>query len=206
MTTYIVAATCILSIIDLQSKPVFDKLIFNPYTVQYKDDWYRLFTSGLIHANWPHLFINMFVLYSFGSTVEEYYKFFFGALGTYYFLLLYIGGIVVSILPTYYKQRENPDYNALWASGAVSSVLFTFILFKPLQPICLYGVFCLPGIVMGLAYLGYEFYMDKKGKDNINHGAHFWGAVFGVALTIFLKPSIAEYFMEQVMNGLPFGN
>ena len=188
------------SIIAFQRKEVMGKLIFNPYRVKHHDEWHRFITSGLIHANWPHLLINMFVFYQFGNAVEEYYNSLFPDKGWYYYLILYTGGIVVSILPTYSKHKDNPDYNALGASGAVSAIVFASILFQPVQSLCLYGILCLPGIVMGVAYLVYSYYMDKKSKDNINHGAHFWGAIFGVAFTLLLKPDIVEYFIEQIKN------
>ena len=115
-----------------------------------------------------------------------------------YFLTLYLGGIVVSILPTYFLQKNNPDYNALGASGAVSALLFTFILFQPLQKICLYGILCLPGILLGVIYLGYSWYSARKQSDNVNHDAHFWGAIYGVLVNIAFNPSIVPYFINQL--------
>ncbi len=185
------------------------KLIFNPYAVNHQRQWYRLFSSGLIHADWMHLFINMFVLISFGQVVEVRYSREFGDKGWYYFIMLYIGGIVISILPTYKKHREDPGYNALGASGAVSAVVFTSILLSPVSGICLYGLLCLPAIIWGVIYIVYSWwagrtkrenvrFVGRIGRDNVNHDAHLWGAVFGFVYTILLKPGLFEIFIAQL--------
>jgi membrane associated rhomboid family serine protease len=198
MTTYILAVTIILSITALNNEQVMRKMIFNPYLIQHKKEWFRFITSGFIHADWMHLIINMLVLYSFGGVVERYYNEVFDLKGEYYYGLLYFGGMLIAVAPSYAKHKNDPGYNALGASGAVSAVIFTAILFNPLQKIYLYGVVGLPGIVLGPGYLAYSYYMSKKGGDHINHDAHFWGAVFGVLFTILLKPSIALYFINEI--------
>lgn len=198
LTIYILVVTCVVSFLAFRSETVMDKLIFNPYRVRHNDEWQRLLSSGFIHANGIHLLVNMLVLFSFGGVVEEYYSLFFGERGTIYFLILYLGSIPVSILPTYYKQKDNASYNALGASGAVSAVLFSFILFKPLDKICLYGILCFPGILLGAAYLIYSYFASKKATDHINHDAHFWGALYGIALTLFFQPKLGVYFIDQL--------
>jgi len=176
------------------------RLIFNPYMVTEHRQWYRFITSGFIHADWIHLLVNMLVLWSFGNVVEKYYAAIFEEKAVFYFILLYLGGLVISITPSYKRHKHNAGYNALGASGAVAAVLFAAILFRPLDKIYLYGVIGLPGILLGVAYLGYSFYMDKKGGDHINHDAHFWGAVFGVLFTIMLKPSVFLHFLDQLTS------
>lgn len=199
MTNTILIVTCIVSFLAFQNHSVLDKLIFSPYLVQQRREWYRFFSSGLIHADWLHLIVNMFVLYTFGRVVEDYYLQLFGSRAMVNFLLLYIGGLGMSILPTYSKQRNNPGYHALGASGAVSAIVFSFILFNPLQRLCFYGILCLPGILFGILYLIYCYYMGKRGKDNINHDAHLWGALYGFFFTIVLKPSLIVSFFDQLI-------
>ena len=199
MTLYILLATVAVSIGAFQSRQVLDRLIFNPYKVHKQSEWYRFLSSGLIHADWMHLLVNMFVLYSFGPVVEQYYADAFGGKAGPYFLVLYAGGLVFSILPTYRKRLNQPGYNALGASGAVSAIVFSYILFNPLQKLCLYGLLCLPGILFGLGYVFYSYYMDKKAKDNINHDAHLWGAVYGFVFTILLQPSLLKSFFAQII-------
>ncbi len=200
MTFYIVIITIAVSIWAFKSGDVMGKLIFNAYTVNRKNEWYRFITCGFVHADWMHLIINMLVLYSFGSQVEQAYDYYFEAKSTYYFLLLYFGGIILSILPTYVNQKDSPGYHSLGASGGVSSVVFASIIFNPVQKIYLYGVLGLPGILMGVAYLIYSFYMNKKGGDNVNHNAHFWGAIFGIVYTLALRPGLFIHFIEQMSH------
>ena len=177
-----------------------NKLIFNPYMITEHRQWYRFITSGFIHADWIHLAVNMFVLWSFGNVVEHYYNAVFEDKGYFYYSILYLGGLIISITPSYKRNMHNAGYNALGASGAVAAVLFAAILFRPLDKIYLYGIIGLPGILVGVAYLAYSFYMDKKGGGIINHDAHFWGAVFGIIFTVTLKPSIFLNFLDQLTS------
>jgi len=174
-------------------------MIFNPYIIHSDRQWYRFISSGLIHADWIHLLVNMFVLYSFGGIVEQYFRMAFGEKATMNFILLYFGGMVTSVLPTYLKNRNNPGYNALGASGAVSSIVFAFILFNPLQKLSLYGLLSLPGIIFGIIYLVYCYYASKRGGDYINHDAHLWGALFGFFFTMLIKPSLIMDFFEKLI-------
>jgi len=203
MTNTLLAVTLIASVICFQRRDLMDKLIFNPEKIARKNEWYRFITSGFIHADWMHLLINMFVLYSFGQVVEGYYREIFGSAGRNYYLLLYFGGLVMSVLPTYSKHKNDPAYNALGASGAISGVVFTYILFNPAAKLYLYGLLSLPGIVFGILYLAYCYYAAKKGGDFINHDAHLWGALFGICFTLAMKPSIGPYFIEQLKGMLP---
>lgn len=198
MTIYILVFTVILSIASFYNRDLMARLIFNPYLIHVRRQWWRFFTCGFIHADWLHLGINMFVFWSFGQAVETYYGYVFEDKAVFYFILLYLGGIVISITPSYKKHLHNPGYNALGASGAVAAILFTAILFDPLKPIYLYGIISIPGIILGIAYLAYSYYMDKKGNDHINHDAHFWGAVFGVVFTLALKPTLFLHFIDKL--------
>jgi membrane associated rhomboid family serine protease len=201
MTLYILIITVIISIIAFSNNILMDKFIFNPYAVNHYNQWYRFFSSGFIHADWLHLIINMYVLYSFGNAVESFYGQIFGDIkGEYYFFLLYLGGLLIAVLPTYAKHKNSPHYNALGASGAVSAVVFSSIILSPWTKLYLYGIIGLPAIVFGVAYLGYSYYMDKKGGDQVNHNAHFWGAIFGIIYTIALKPALLGYFFNQIIS------
>jgi membrane associated rhomboid family serine protease len=200
MTNFIVFITVAISLIALYNREVMARLIFNPYMVTERREWWRFFTSGFIHADWIHLGVNMLVFWSFGHVVERYYDAVFGDKGTFYFILLYLGALLISITPSYKKNMHNAGYNALGASGAVAAVLFAAILFKPLDKVYLYGIIGIPGILLGVAYLAYSYYMDKRGNDYINHDAHFWGAVFGVIFTVALKPTVFLHFIDQLTS------
>lgn len=198
MTIFIVLITVIVSIIAFSNRDLMARLIFNPYMITERGQWYRFITSGFIHADWIHLLVNMIVLWSFGQVVEDYYRIMFEDKWFAYYGLLYTGALFVSIAPSYLRHKHNAGYNALGASGAVAAVLFAAILFRPLDKIYLYGLIGLPGILVGVAYLVYSYYMDKRGGDFINHDAHFWGAVYGALFTILIKPGIFLHFLDQL--------
>ncbi|MCB0395739.1 MAG: rhomboid family intramembrane serine protease [Flavobacteriales bacterium] len=199
MITYIIiAGTALFSIQAFQKHDLFLKHTFNPYIVNRNREWHRFFTHALLHADWTHLLVNMLVLYFFGPTVEKAYQMNFGLVGSLYFVLLYVGSVVVSIYPTFEKHRNNPGYNSVGASGAVSAVVFASILFHPERNICLWGILCLPAILWSVLYLVYSWQMGKRGRDNINHSAHFFGAVFGILFTILLDTDIAVRFYQTI--------
>ncbi len=200
MTLTIIIVTVILSLVAFNNQEVMSKLIFNPYLVSSRKQWYRFFTAGFIHADFFHLFVNMFVLLSFGSAVERYFISVTGDSGKILFLIYYLIGLAVSVLPTYFRNKDNYLYNALGASGSVSAVLFSSIVFQPWSKIYLYGIIGIPGIVAGIAYLIFSNYMDKKGGDNINHNAHFWGAVYGFVFPITLSADVFPNFMDQLLR------
>jgi membrane associated rhomboid family serine protease len=153
-------------------------------------------TYGLVHADFGHLLFNMLTLFFFGRLMEPFYTARLGALG---FLLFYMGGLVVSILPTYLKNRGNPRYRSLGASGAVSAVLFAFILLAPWARIYVF-VIPMPAIIYGLLYTAYSIYMDRRGEGNVNHSAHLWGAAYGVAFTLLVEPRVLSHFIGALLR------
>jgi membrane associated rhomboid family serine protease len=177
-----------------------EKLIFNPYSIKKRNEWYRFWTHGLLHADWIHLALNLFVLFGFGETVEIEYKRNFGAIGSFYFVLLYVLGLSASSLFDYFKHRNNWSYNALGASGAVSAVLFAAILFNPTQILLLYGIIPMPAVIGGGLYLVYSYYMARKGADNIGHDAHFWGAIWGISFTAALDYRLLFEFWKSIKD------
>ena len=199
ITIIIILLTVLVSFLCLNRIELFDKLKFNAYDVKHSNQWYRFFTYGFLHAGWLHLFINMLVLYSFGSIVETYLKFYFPEKYILYYLLLYIGGLILSIIPSYGKNKNDVFYNSVGASGAVSAVLFSSIILYPAGKVSLFFIpIGIPSPIFGVLYLAYEYYMSKRVKDNIGHDAHFWGAVFGVVYIIAIKPQFAISFLQQI--------
>jgi membrane associated rhomboid family serine protease len=199
MTLFIVIITAFVSILALNRDELFRKLRFHPYSIKHHNEWTRFFTYAFVHADWIHLGVNMFVLYNFGRYVELDYSDFFGAKATLYYLMLYTGGVLFSTLPSYSKNRDNPLYSAVGASGAVSAVLFASIIFNPTSKIFLFFIpIGIPAAIFGIIYLAYSAYMSKKGHDNIGHDAHFWGAIYGIVFTIALKPPLLMYFLRSI--------
>ena len=199
ITYIIIGLTVLISFLSLNNVELFDKLKFNAYDVKHSNQWYRFFTYGFLHAGWLHLFINMLVLYSFGGIVETYFKFFFPLKYTLYYLLLYIGGLLLSIIPAFGKNKNDVFYNAVGASGAIAAVLFSSIILYPSGKIFFFFIpVGIPSPVFGVLYVAYEFYMSKNAKDNIGHDAHLWGAIFGIVFTIAIRPQFVISFLQQI--------
>jgi membrane associated rhomboid family serine protease len=199
ITIIIIAITVVISLMCFNNTGLFDKLKFNAYDVRHSNHLYRFFTYGFVHAGWLHLFINMMVLYSFGNIVETYFKFFFQSKHILYYLLLYTGGLLLSIIPAYGKHKNDVFYNAVGASGAIAAVLFSSIILYPAGKIFFFFIpVGIPSPVFGILYIAYEYYMSKRGRDNIGHDAHLWGAIFGVVFTIAIRPQFIISFMQQL--------
>ena len=199
LTVIIIAITCIVSILCFNGTLNGNKLIFNAYQVWHRKEWYRMLTSGIIHSGWGHLFFNMLTLYFFGRVVEQYFSAAFGGvLGTVLYVVLYVSALAISSLGDLVKYRDNWNYNALGASGAVSAVLFASILFAPKMGIYIYLIpIPVPGYIFAPLYLLYCWYMAKRNMDNIGHTAHFWGAVYGMLFPIICKPDVLSFCLSQ---------
>lgn len=187
----IIAITSFVSYRAFQDYSITDKYIFNAYKVVHYKQWYRMFTHGLLHANWEHLIVNMLTLFFFGPIVQD-------TIGPVYFLILYITSLAASSLLSLSKHKDHDWYNALGASGAVSAVLFTFIFFYPWETIQLYFIIPIPGIIFGVLYLVYSNYMSKRGIDNIGHDAHFMGAVYGFIFPVIINYENIWWFIDAI--------
>ncbi len=198
ITLTIIIVTCVVTLAGFRNGKVVDELIFWPPAITKKHQYYRFITCGLIHADYMHVIFNMLTLYFFGTFMEAHYQ---GELGLqkWYYLALYIGALIVSNIPTYLKHRNDYNYRSLGASGAVSAVLFAFILLYPWQRIVVL-VFPVPAIVYGVLFLVYSAYMSRKGGDNVNHDAHFYGALFGILFTIAVSPNVAGEFWNKLIH------
>jgi len=199
ITIIIIVITVIVSILCFQNQDLFMKLRFSPYLVRTKNQTYRFFTHAFVHADWMHLLVNMFVLYNFGSIVESFFSENFGGKGIPYFIILYLGGILFSSLPAFWKHQHDHTYSSIGASGAVSGVLFSCILFAPLSGIYLMFIpIPIPAVIFGILYLAFEAYSARKASDNIGHDAHFWGAIYGVIITLMLDHNVGLLFINQI--------
>jgi len=197
----LIGITVIISILSFSNIELFNKLKFNAYLIKERKEGWRFLSYALVHSGWMHLLINMWVLYSFGDIVEQMLKVYFGLKGELYFFLLYIGGVLFSTLFDFGKHKNDPYYNAVGASGAVSAVVFASILLYPEGSIFIFPIpFALPSWVFGILYLIYSAYMGQKGTDNIGHNAHFWGAIFGLVFIIILIPSSIQNFISTVFG------
>lgn len=198
ITWLIIGVTVLVSYLAFQNTTLYSKLQFNAAKVVQEKQYYRLISHAFIHANWTHLGVNMFVLFFFGRNIEYYFDGYFGNKATVYYLLLYFGGILASNAWSLMKHRNNFYYNAVGASGAVSAILFAAIFFNPWEPLYLFAVIPIPGILFAVGYLFYSYQKGKKGNDNVAHDAHLIGAVYGFIFPILLQPNLFGQFIDKL--------
>ena len=208
ITIGLIAANVIFSLIGFSNKELVDKTIMWPYRVNRENQYYRMITSGFLHANTIHLFFNMFTLFFFGSAIEYYFAAY-GLGGNIAYLLLYFLGLIASDLPSYLKHKDDYNYRSLGASGAVSAVVFAAIVFSPWSPIYLYGALKISAAAYAVLYIFYCIYMGRKSGDHINHDAHLWGSLFGLAFTLiliaYMQPALFTNIIEELKHPSLFG-
>ncbi|MEO7309078.1 MAG: rhomboid family intramembrane serine protease [Chitinophagaceae bacterium] len=222
VTLVIVILTCIISVPAFGNPKLIDDLIFYPPAVANQNQWYRFFTCGFIHADAAHLIFNMFALYSFGAAVENgqvysdgirssgFIPIFGLGMGKFYYGLMYVSALFFCLLPTYAKHKNNYSYRSLGASGAVSAVIFAGLLLEPRTGVGLLFIpVHIPGYIFGPLYLIISTYLAKKGRGNINHSAHIWGALYGMifivaAAWIFARYHVLEMFIERIRMDIGF--
>ncbi len=207
ITIAIIIITALVSVGGFSNQKIINDLIFYPPAVSVQKQWYRFFSCGLIHADFTHLIFNMLSFYFFGRLVESAFEQFFTGTGKWLYLLMYISALFVSLLPTYLKHINNYSYRSLGASGAVSAVIFAGLMLAPAEKIYLFFIpIGIPGFIFAPLYLLLTAYMDKKGSGNINHSAHLWGALYGVAFVVAVGYAagynIISYFVASVRGFL----
>ena len=197
MLTYaLIAITVLVSWLAFERPRLLDRLILWPPAIDRKKQFDRLLTHGFIHADWQHLLFNMITLFFFGRFAEQVITELIGPIG---FIAFYLSAIVIAILPTYLRHRHDAHYRSLGASGAVSAVLFAFILINPWSLIFIFFL-PVPAILYGVFYVGYSFWMDRKGTDNTNHSAHLSGAIYGVLFMLLMEPRVGALVLNRLMN------
>lgn len=205
LTVILIAVTSISSYYAWKNPRFMSTAMFTPYLIHHKGEYQRFVLSGFIHQDGTHLLFNMFTFYFFGNAVERFLVYKFGMVpGFAVYVLFYLGAIVVADIPTYLKHREDPHYHALGASGGTSATVFASIILMPLADVCLFGIFCLPGFILGFLFLAYSYFKGKEGAGRINHDAHLYGAIFGIVFILILSPLSAVSFVEQIIKYRPF--
>ena len=193
----IIIITCVISVAAFALRFLMTKFQLNAWSVVSRKEYFRLLTYGFVHADFIHLLINMVVLWSFGRALIYFFDVIFAGNGSPMFLFLYISAIPISAIITVKKNKNNPNFNAVGASGAVSAIVYASIFLKPYSLLYLWGI-PIPGILFGVAYLIYSWVMAKRNADNIGHDAHFWGAVYGFLFPGLLKFSLFIDFFKQL--------
>jgi len=196
LTWILIGVTVLVSWMAFERPRLMDRLTLWPPAIARKHEYDRLVTYGFVHADWTHLLFNMMTLYFFGPLSERFYA---ATMGPLAYPLFYLSAMVAAILPTYLRHRNDATYRSLGASGAVSAVLFTFVLLNPWATIYVFVLPC-PAIIFGVLYLGYSAWADRQGHGNINHAAHLWGAVYGMAFAIVAEPRLPAAFLDRLMS------
>lgn len=198
ITLALIAVTSLVSWQAWERPQLLNRLILWPPAVERQQQYDRLLTHGFIHADGMHLIFNMVTLYSFGQAMERYFTVRIGSVG---YLLFYVSAVVIAILPTYMKHRDDSGYRSLGASGAVSAVLFASILLDPWNGIYMFFIpIPIPAFIFAGLYIWYSIWMDKRGGDNVNHSAHLWGALYGMMFTLLQQPQLAGEFLQRLVS------
>lgn len=178
----------------LVNPAMIDRWSFKPYRVVREREWGRWLTAGFVHVGAMHLLFNMVTLYYFGPFIEA-------VLGPLRFLAIYVGSELAANALTYWRHRDNPQYSAVGASGAISGVLFSFCLFEPFALLGIMFIIPMPAILFAVLYVALSIYASKQGGGRIAHEAHLGGALGGLALTVLLYPAAVGIFLRQLGLG-----
>ncbi len=195
ITLLLIVVTTIVSLLAFRSPQLAGRLILWPPAIDRHKQYDRLIGYGFIHADIWHLFFNMFTLFFVGRFMEWQIAEISGR--AWVFPLFYLSALLVSVLPTYLKHQKDPEYRCLGASGAVSALLFAFILLQPWARLIVFVV-PMPAILFAVLYVAYSIWMDKRGGDNVAHGAHLAGAAYGVLFMILMEPGILGHFLAEL--------
>jgi membrane associated rhomboid family serine protease len=192
VATAIFVITIGITLLAFSNDRLYSELTLHPYSVARGEKVWTVITSGLIHRDWSHLLFNMLSYYFFAFQLES-------IIGHWQFALLYIASLILSDLPTIGKHKEDYWYRSLGASGAISAVVFSYILFNPMSRMIIFPLpIPIPAILYGVLYLVYCAYASRQSNDSINHDAHFFGALSGIMITILLYHEVVPLFIRQL--------
>lgn len=189
----IIAANALISYKGFNDYGFFEKYKFNVGRIR-AGEQFRMFSSGFLHADTTHLLFNMLTLFFFADRVI----FFVGSVN---FLVIYLASLLLGSVLSFYFHKEEPQYSAVGASGAVTGILYAAILLDPRMSLYMFFIpIPIPAYVFGIGYLLYSIYGMKKRVGNIGHDAHFGGAIGGFVITLFMVPSLFQ--TDLLMVGL----
>lgn len=196
MITYIIIGiTALVSFGCFSNQTLFSKLYFSPYLVyQNRGEAFRFLSHGFVHADSMHLIFNMLTLFFFGPALEG------SVMSSPEFLFFYLSAIVFASLPVYPKHKNNPNYIAVGASGAVSAIMYSCVLYYPWSTIYLKFFIPIYFILYAVGYLVYTTYQTRNAQDNIAHDVHLWGALYGLLYTAVLHPESLQLFIAQIFH------
>jgi membrane associated rhomboid family serine protease len=193
MVILIIIVTCAISFTAFANSSFFEKYKFSPFKIKRNQEHIRWVSGGFLHADQMHLFANMLTLYFCNSALEYLFR-------PWEIIIFYLVAIAVSGVPDFIKNKDNPYYAAIGASGAVSAALFSLLLIDPWGIVLVFFIIPLPFILFAVLYLYYSYYMSKKNYDNIGHMAHFTGAVFGMLVVALKYPERLLSFLDSLVH------
>jgi len=168
-----------------------------PYQIVHDKKYYQVITSAFLHANFMHLFFNMFALYTFGSFLEGFFIGNFGSFeGSLYFFLIYFFSLIFGSVLTVIFHYNDPNYVAVGAFGAVSGIFFSYIIFFPESMLYVFFI-PMPAYLFAFLWIGFSIYGMKSKLGNIGHEAHLGGAVGGVISTLILIDGSMRVLMSH---------
>ncbi len=196
VTIIIIVLNVIISYMGFKDPVFFEKYKFNVGDIK-RGAKYQIVTSGFLHVDTSHLFVNMLTLYFFANVV----LYDLGAIG---FIIVYLASLIIGNLLSYFFHKYENSYSAVGASGAVMGILYSAILLRPDMMLGLFFIIPIPAYVFGIGYLLYTIYGMKNRVGNIGHDAHFGGAVGGYIITIALAPWVfQEHLLMVILLAIP---
>lgn len=197
---FFIAITFLITLLSFNDSSLLNKLLLYPRIMTKPAEYYRLLTSGFIHADYNHLIFNMITLYFFGRSVES-VLIQIDLPSLVVFPILYLSAIIISSIPAMLKHKNDVHYRALGASGGVSAVVFFSVYYYPWSKIYIFFIpIGIPAIIYGVLYSLYSLYMSKKGNDNIGHDAHLGGAFYGFIFALLCDPTHGALFISQILH------
>ncbi|MGZ4089469.1 MAG: rhomboid family intramembrane serine protease, partial [Bacteroidia bacterium] len=207
----------VFSLYCINDRRAMNKYMFHPYSIYHFNEHYRFLTHAFIHGDYFHLLFNCVALYSIGLDLEEHSfpRIIAGPgmevteehirLAKIWYLVLFTGGIYAASITEYLRNKNNQEYSSLGASGAISSIMFCWIIVQPQGKLSFFFLPQLPGWVIGILLLGISSFLIRRKKtsdytDNISHESHFWGALFGILFILIVKPSVFEPFFDHILD------
>lgn len=192
----IFTVTIATSVLGLWWKPqIIERCVFRPYWLTRRGEYHTLITSGLVHKDFGHLLFNMLSYWFFAFQLQR-------VIGAVAFFVLYVGSLVLSELPTWYKHRRDPSYGSLGASGAISAVLFASIVYFPDQELMILPIpLPIPAPLFAVSYVAYSWWSSRQGRDGINHDAHLSGALLGLLFVLVYEPAAYAALFALLRGG-----
>jgi membrane associated rhomboid family serine protease len=191
--TLVFVLTVAMSLVGLYRAPkLIDACLFRPYYLLRRQQYLTIFSSGFVHADLGHLLFNMFTFYFFAFPMERLF-------GTRYFVALYAFGLVASHGCTYFKHRTNSLYASLGASGAISAVLFAYIVYFPTTTLIVFPIpVPIPAALFAVGYVAYSYWASTQERGRINHDAHLCGALSGLIFVLVVHPQAFLLLRESL--------